>query len=142
MKKTIDTEEIMSKIRQELHQENNVENMIKETEELCQGVICDIPTIDESFNMNLERMIAQCYDFVSPRCEMKFYREINDKNVIKRLYKKIVRKMIKPIVFPMTVEQSHFNLNIVKMLELQEKQIIYLKKEIERLNQKNNGNTF
>ena len=130
MEKKVDVEAIMKTIRQETV---DISDIYKKIRQDSMGEVSDIPTMEKAFSQFADKRVDQILDYVKPRCEIKYYREIENKNPIVKFIKRVMRKLMKFCIYPMSMDQSVFNLNLVEIIDKQQQQIRELRTEIERL---------
>lgn len=136
MVEKIDVEKIVETIRQkevEKVEIKDISYVYDKIKQESQNKECDILTMERALKRFADKRAIQILDYLKPRCEMKYYREIENKSAVKRFIKKAIRKTLKFCIYPMATEQSIFNLNLVELIEQQQIQIQELRTQIENL---------
>ncbi len=123
--KEIDVEKIMMEIRAEIKEKG-----YKETDLTFKSIpIRNCPIIlDYKYE---EKKIKSYFDSLLC-CELNYYKTFPNKG-IKGIFKRIIRKIIKPVVFPLMNRQKQFNTETLKILNMLNLKIVEQQRQIEYL---------
>lgn len=125
MNEDMDIEKIIENIKNDIANEINMEEIVKELKLKVknENLQCDIPKIEEALDMFLKERIAEKINFLNARCEIRYYREIENSNKLVVFVKRVVRKLMCFCIQPMATDQSGVNLTLMQIVSMQQKQI-------------------
>lgn len=125
----INIEQIMEEIRNEIREKGYQENALS---------FEDIPIENANKSVPVEKLavsdlnaINELLQTVNQRVRVDFYKPITDGG-IKGLVKRVIRKMMKPLLFPLCVEQEAYN---VGNIQLWVAMCQYMQKQEQKINQ-------
>lgn len=131
-KNTAIVQNVIKEIREDIKNNGHKNDMLS-FDDIAVSIIDDESVKDVLININNQWNVS-------------YYRPSTSGNHIKILFKKVVRKLIKPIMLPVVTEQTNFNAKVVQILnnlyvqlKNEQKQKELLLKQIEKLEKKMGG---